>query len=98
MLSQQDRRRLQALEQQLRRDDADLVRCFTTWSISPRTRWPVRAAIGSVVLGTLGVLLSLLLLIPLLLVLTVPWVAAGWVWLIRLHALDTAIRDAGRLL
>jgi ferric-dicitrate binding protein FerR (iron transport regulator) len=83
MLSQHDRRRLEAIERQLQREDPDLAHRLTRWPPSPSTRWAKATAILVVVLGALGVLLGLMLFSPALLVLSATGTLGGWSWLYR---------------
>jgi hypothetical protein len=95
MLSQHDRHRLEAIEQQLERDDPDLAHHLATWPPSRGARGARRCAAGIVVLSALGLLLGLTSVDPLLMALSVPCVLVGWAWLIRLHAGTASAPDTG---
>lgn len=94
MLSQHDRRVVQEIERQLRLEAPDLAHRLSSFSPPPGPRWALGAAIGIVVLGTLGVLLGLLTANPLLVVPAVPFAVGGWVWLIRRDARAASLHDA----
>jgi hypothetical protein len=82
MLNQNDRRRLEAIERQLRDDDPEFASRFSRWpsDAPPRWRsWPVVV----LALSGLGVLLALAVLSPALFLLSAAGVTAGWIGLSR---------------
>ncbi|OZM81372.1 DUF3040 domain-containing protein [Pseudonocardia sp. MH-G8] len=84
MLNQNDRRRLEAIERQLRDEDPEFARRFSHWPPEGTRRWrswPVLV----LVLGCLGVLLALVVLSPALFLLSAAGVTAGWIGLARRH-------------
>lgn len=84
MLSQDDDRRLKAIERQLERDDPALAHRFAQWPPGrPAARCTTAAAMAAVVLAALGVLLGVALLNPAVLVLSVPALLASWMWMSR---------------
>jgi Flp pilus assembly protein TadB len=83
MLNQDDRRRLDAIEQQLRASDPDLAHLLTHWPTRPRERWARAAAVFAIVLGTLGVVAGLITFSPTLVLVFGAMGAAGWVWVLR---------------
>jgi Protein of unknown function (DUF3040) len=82
MLNQNDRRRLEAIERHLQSEDPEFARRFTQWPPAPARRWCSWPVFLLVVSG-FGVLLSLAVLSPALLLLSVGGTVAGWVWLLR---------------
>jgi hypothetical protein len=83
MLSHHDRRRLEAIEQQLRHEDAEFMLRLTRWPSSPARLWARRTAIGLIILSVLGALFGLMLFSPALLVLSVATALGSWAWLSR---------------
>jgi hypothetical protein len=83
MLNQDDRRRLNAIEQQLTASDPDLAHLLTHWPAPPRERWAKGAAVLTIVVGTLGVLVGLITFIPVLVLLFGSVTLAGWILLWR---------------
>jgi hypothetical protein len=83
MLSQDDRRRLNAIEQQLRASDPDLAHLLAHWPVRPRSRWARAAAVLAIVLGTLGVLAGLITFSPTLVLVFGAMAVAGWVGVLR---------------
>ena len=83
MLSQDDRRRLDAIERQLQASDPDLAHLLTHWQAPARERWAMAAAVTTVVVGTLGILVGLVVLVPALAVLSGFVTLAGWIWVLR---------------
>ena len=82
MLNQNDRRRLEEIERRLRNEDPEFARRFTEWA--PRRTgmarfWPVVV----VVVGVLGMVISLLALLPAVFLLTLALTTVGCVWLRR---------------
>jgi hypothetical protein len=82
MLNQNDRRRLEEIERRLRDEDPEFARRFTRWS--PRGAgtsrvWPMLM----LVVGVLGMLLSLLVVLPAVLILALSATVAGAIWLRR---------------
>ena len=82
MLSQDDRRRLEEIERRLRDEDPAFARLFT--------RWPRRGsgmgrlwALLVLVVGVLGVVISLLAALPAVLLLSLAMTVTGGVWLNR---------------
>jgi DUF3040 family protein len=83
MLNQNDRRRLEAIEQQLQASDPDLAHLLTRWPSSSRARWVMAAALTTAVLGTLGIVLGVMALSPVLLIWSVIITGGGWTWVYR---------------
>jgi Flp pilus assembly protein TadB len=82
MLNQNDRRRLEEIERRLRDEDPEFARRFTQWT--PRGRgvsrlWPVLV----LVVGVLGMVISLLVVLPAVLALAVAMTVTGGIWLHR---------------
>ena len=82
MLNQNDRRRLEEIERRLRDEDPEFARCFARWS--PRGTgmariWPVLV----IVIGVLGMLVSLVVVLPAVLVLAMAMTATGVAWMYR---------------
>lgn len=71
MLSQDDRRRLDAIERQLNASDPDLVHLLTHWPTPARARCATAAAGATIVAGTPGFLIGVLALKPTLVVCSV---------------------------
>jgi hypothetical protein len=82
MLSQNDRRRLEAIERHLEIDDPEFARRLSQWSPPAKPRWRSWPVLLLVVSG-LGLLGSLALLSPALFLLSLGGTAAGWIWLVR---------------
>jgi CHASE2 domain-containing sensor protein len=80
MLSQDDRRRLEAIEHQLRADDPDLADRLAHWPAPARERWSMTAAVMTIVLGALGLLLGIASLSLAFMFLSSCVMAAGWTW------------------
>jgi Protein of unknown function (DUF3040) len=78
MLSQDDRRRLNAIERQLCASDPDLAHLLTHWPMRPRQRWARASAVLAIVLGTLGVLAGLITFSPTLVLVFGAMTVAGW--------------------
>jgi preprotein translocase subunit Sss1 len=81
VLSHNDRRRLEAIEQQLRHEDPELVHRLTRSPSSPERGRARRTAIGTIILGALGALLGLMLFSPALFVLSTATALGSWAWL-----------------
>ena len=82
MLNQNDRRRLEEIERRLRDEDPEFAHRFTRWP--PRASAP--SQVGPVlvlVVGVLGTLISLVVVLPAVLLLSMGATAAGGVWLHR---------------
>ncbi|MHA6616841.1 DUF3040 domain-containing protein [Pseudonocardia sp. DLS-67] len=82
MLSQNDRRRLEEIERRLREEDPEFARRLSRWR--PRGGgssglWPVLV----LVVGLLGMLLSVIVVLPAVLVLAMAMTIAAGVWLHR---------------
>lgn len=83
MLSQNDRRRLEEIERRLREEDPEFARRLSRWR--PRGGgglsglWPVLV----LVVGLLGMLLSVIVVLPAILVLAMAMTIAAGVWLHR---------------
>lgn len=80
MLSQEDQRRLHAIERQLEVDDPELAKLLTRWPEPARADRTAFAAVATVILGTLGVLVGMLLLAPMLVLFSAALTFAGWTW------------------
>jgi hypothetical protein len=79
MLSHYDRRRLEAIEHQLHAADPDLAHRLTHWPAPARARWASTAAVTTIVLGALGLLLGIASLSLALMFLSGSVMAAGWI-------------------
>jgi ferric-dicitrate binding protein FerR (iron transport regulator) len=79
MLNRDDRRRLNAIEQQLRASDPDLAHLLTHWPMRPRHRWARAGAVFAIVLGMLGVVAGLITFSPTLVLVFGAMAVAGWV-------------------
>lgn len=82
MLSQNDRRRLEEIERRLREEDPEFARRLSRWR--PRGGglsglWPFLV----LVVGLLGMLLSVIVVLPAVLVLAMAMTIAAGVWLHR---------------
>ncbi|TQM12035.1 DUF3040 domain-containing protein [Pseudonocardia kunmingensis] len=82
MLNQNDRRRLEAIERQLRDDDPEFARRFSQWPDDGPRRWRSWPALVLALSG-LGLLLALAVLSPALFLLSAGGMTAGWVGLAR---------------
>jgi len=82
MLNQNDRRRLEEIERRLHEEDPEFARRLARWR-PPGSRlsrvWPVLL----IVVGALGLLVSILVVLPAVLVLALAAVVTGVVWLQR---------------
>ncbi|GAA5110310.1 DUF3040 domain-containing protein [Pseudonocardia adelaidensis] len=82
MLNQNDRRRLEEIERRLHEEDPEFARRLARWR-PPGTRtsrlWPVLV----LVVGLLGVLISVLVVLPAVFVLSLAATITGGVWLHR---------------
>jgi hypothetical protein len=83
MLNQNDRRRLKAIQQQLQESDPALAHLLTTWPMSARARWVMAAALATAVVGTLGLVLGIMALAPVLVVWSAIIAVGGWGWVCR---------------
>jgi hypothetical protein len=83
MLSQNERRRLDAIERQLESEDPDLAHRLASRPRSPYGRWVTFLAVTAVILATLGVLLGFLLLSPAVFVPSGLLLLGAWIWLSR---------------
>jgi hypothetical protein len=82
MRNQDDRRRLEEIERQLRNEDPEFARRFTQWP-SRRTRVSRFWAVLVLVVGVLGMVISLLAPVPAVFLLSLTATVAGWVLLRR---------------
>ena len=82
MLNQNDRRRLEEIERRLREEDPEFASRFSRWP-APRTGTSRLLPILVIVLGVLGMAMSMLMGLPAVLVLSVTATVAGWIWLNR---------------
>lgn len=80
MLNQNDRRRLDEIEQQLQAGDPDLAHLLTHWPMPARARWAMAAALTTAVVGTLGIVLGVMALAPVLVICSAIMTVAGWTW------------------
>jgi hypothetical protein len=87
MLNQNDRRRLEAIERQLRDDDPEFARRFSQWPPDGTPWWRSWPVLVLAVSG-LGLLLALAVLSPALFLLSAAGVTAGWVGLARRRRKD----------
>lgn len=93
MLSHEDQRRLLAIERELEVSDPELARMLTQWPTDDREHRMTVAAMATVVLGTLGVLVGMLLLAPIVVLFSAALTFAGWTWV---FAQDRAARRRRR--
>jgi hypothetical protein len=82
MLNQNDRRRLEEIERRLREEDPEFARRFSRWP-PPRTGPSRLLPILVIVLGVLGMVTSMLMGLPAVLVLSLTATVAGGIWLRR---------------
>jgi hypothetical protein len=80
MLNQDDRRRLDEIEQQLQASDPDLAHLLSHWPMPARARWAMAAALTTAVVGTLGIVLGVMALAPVLVICSAIMTVAGWTW------------------
>ena len=80
MLNQNDRRRLNEIEQHLQAGDPDLAHLLTHWPMPARARWAMAAALTTAVVGTLGIVLGVIALAPVLVICFAIMTVAGWTW------------------
>ena len=92
MLNRDDRRRLEAIEQQLQASDPELARLLTNSRAPAGARFAQAAAVLTVVIGTLGLLLGMIAFSPPLVLLSVSVVVIGWIWVFRLRRTDPGSR------
>jgi 4-hydroxybenzoate polyprenyltransferase len=83
MLNQNDRRRLEEIERRLLEEDPEFARRFTRWPPSDGRTSRLWLPVLVLVVGALGMLLSLLLALPAVFVLSLGGAVGGWVWLRR---------------
>lgn len=83
MLNQDERRRLDAIERELQASDPDLAHLLIRRPTPARDRWAMAAAVATIVAGTIGVLLGILALAPVLAVWSGLVTLAGWTWVYR---------------
>jgi hypothetical protein len=82
MLNQNDRRRLEEIERRLLEEDPEFARRFTSWP--PRGGGRSRLLpILVLVVGALGMVTSLLVVLPAVFLLSLAATIAGGVWLKR---------------
>jgi hypothetical protein len=82
MLNQNDRRRLEEIERRLQEEDPEFARRFSRWP--PPRSGPSRVMpVLLLVVGVLGLMLSLLAVLPAVLLLSLTATVAGGVWLRR---------------
>jgi hypothetical protein len=82
MLNQNDRRRLEEIERRLQEEDPEFARRFSRWP--PPRSGPSRVMpVLLLVVGVLGLMLSLLAVLPAVLLLSLTATVAGGVWLHR---------------
>jgi hypothetical protein len=84
MLNRNDRRRLEEIERRLRHEDPEFARRITQWP-PPRTGMSRFWLVLVLVVGTLGMMISVLALLPAVFVLSLAGTVAGWAWLRRRH-------------
>ena len=82
MLNQNDRRRLEEIERRLREEDPEFARRFTRWP-PQRTGTSRLLPILVLVIGGLGMVVSLVMGLPAVLVLSLAATVAGGFWLNR---------------
>ncbi len=83
MLSHHDRRRLEAIEQQLTADDPRLAKRFTRWKPSRASRWTTLRVRLTIVLGAVGTLAGILLWSPGVFIVFLTMLLVGWAWMVR---------------
>jgi hypothetical protein len=84
MLNQNDRRRLEEIERRLRNEDPEFARRITQWP-PPRTGMSRFGLVLVLVVGALGMMISVLAVLPAVFVLCMAGTVAGWAWLRRRH-------------
>ena len=82
MLNQNDRRRLEQIERQLRDEDPEWARRFAQWPPPPTEAHRIRTVIV-IVLGVVAMLLSLVALLPAVSFLVLVATGAAYLWLRR---------------
>jgi hypothetical protein len=83
MLNQNDRRRLEEIERCMRDEDPEFVRRLTRWPPGAgRASWRWLAVLV-LVIGILGMVISLLAVLPAVLILSLATAVAGGIWLRR---------------
>jgi hypothetical protein len=82
MLNQNDRRRLEEIERRLLEEDPEFARRFTSWP-PPRSGRSRLLPILVIILGSLGMVASLLVVLPAVFLLSLAATVAGSVWLKR---------------
>jgi hypothetical protein len=87
MRNQDDRRRLEEIERQLRSEDPEFARRFTQWP-SRRTDVSRIWAVLVLVVGILGLVISLVAPVPAVFLLSLAATVAGWVMLRRRRRWD----------
>ena len=83
MLNQNDRRRLEEIERRLLEEDPEFARRFTGRPPSPGRGTSRLLPILLLVVGGLGMLLSLLVVLPAVFVLSLAALVGGGIWLRR---------------
>jgi Protein of unknown function (DUF3040) len=83
MLNQDDRRRLNAIDQHLTASDPHLAHLLTHWPAPPRERWVKVAAVLTTLVGTVGILVGLIAFSPVLVLLFGSVTLTGWILLLR---------------
>jgi Protein of unknown function (DUF3040) len=82
MLNQNDRRRLEEIERRLREEDPEFARRFTRWP-PPRTGMSRLLSILVLVVGVLGMMMSVLMGLSAVFVLALATTITGGIWLHR---------------
>jgi hypothetical protein len=82
MLNQNDRRRLEEIERRLREEDPEFARRFSRWP-PPRSGPSRLMPVLLLVVGALGLMLSMLVALPAVLLLSLTATVAGGMWLHR---------------
>jgi hypothetical protein len=84
MLNQNDRRRLEEIERRLQNEDPEFARRIAQWP-PPRTGMSRFWFVLVLVVGALGMMISVLALLPAVFLLSLAGTVAGWAWLRRQH-------------
>ena len=83
MLNQNDRRRLEEIERRLQEEDPEFARRFTRWPPQAGRRRSRLLPVLVLVVGVLGLMMSMLVALPAVLLLSLVATVGGGVWLHR---------------
>jgi hypothetical protein len=95
MLNHGDRRRLEAIAQQLQASDPDLALRLSHWPLPARARWLTAAAVLTAAAGFSGLVIGVMMFNP---AVAVEWalvMCGGWVWVCRRHRHNARLRAQG---